>query len=116
MKKELLINTYENNILLFKENLIGNYLNNTLEYSNEVDSFLIDLNKKIFIKENLESILKITSNKSYITIKEINKTFDLEVINYKLTNTKNSITFEYLLESKENPLKIEIEMSDINEP
>lgn len=115
MKKELIINTYEDNTLLFKENLLGTLENNILKYENETDSFLIDLNNSIFYKENLESILKITINKAYITLKELDKSFEIDLITQNIFKENNIIIIEYLLESQNKPLKIEIEMSDIYE-
>lgn len=115
MKKELIINTYEDNTLLFKENLLGTLENNILKYENETDSFLIDLNNSIFYKENLESILKITINKAYITLKELDKSFEINLITQNIFKENNIIIIEYLLESQNKPLKIEIEMSDIYE-
>lgn len=115
MKKELIINTYEDNTLLFKENLLGTLENNILKYENEIDSFLIDLNNSIFYKENLESILKITINKAYITLKELDKSFEINLITQNIFKENNIIIIEYLLESQNKPLKIEIEMSDIYE-
>ena len=114
MNKDLTINTYEDNILLFKENLIGKFENNILKYENETDSFMIDLNKCLFTKENLESILKITKDNAYITLKEIEHTFEIILNKHIFLNENNKIIIEYLLESQEKPIKIEIEMSDIN--
>ena len=97
MNKELIINTYELDTLLFKENLLGTFKNNILKYENENDSFIIDLANKTFYKENLESILILTATHATLTLKELNK------------------SFQYCLESLDNPLKITIEMSDTNE-
>ena len=114
MTKELIINTYLEDTLLFKENLLGNLENNILKYENESDSFLIDINKKRFSKENLESILEITESNSFITLKEIDKTFEIDLKKCNFLKVKDKIVIEYLLESQEKPIKIEIEMSDSN--
>lgn len=47
MNKELIINTYEENTLLFKENLLGIFKNNILQYENETDAFKINLQTKL---------------------------------------------------------------------
>lgn len=114
MKKELIINTYEDNVLLFKENLLGEFTNNILKYENETDNFIINTYDKTFYKENLESILKINPNKAEIIIKEIDKTFDISLYTLEINKENNKITIKYFLESQEKPIKIEIEMSDIN--
>lgn len=114
MNKDLTINTYENNILLFKENLIGTFENNILKYENDTDSFLIDLNNLLFTKENLDSILEINKEKALITLKELEKTFEIVLKKLAFLNENNKIIIEYLLESQEKPIKIEIEMSDLN--
>ena len=85
-----------------------------LKYENESDSFLIDINKKRFSKENLESILEITESNSFITLKEIDKTFEIDLKKCNFLKVKDKIVIEYLLESQEKPIKIEIEMSDSN--
>ena len=114
MSKELLMSTYERDTLLYKETLLGILKNNYLSYADEQNTFLIDLKSQNFRKENLESILEITSQKALITLKEINKTFELNLKKYIFQIKNNKIIIEYLLESNENPIKIEIEMSDIN--
>lgn len=114
MNKELIINTYENNDLLFKENLLGVLENNILKYENDTDSFKIDLTNLIFYKENLESILEITKENALLTLKEIEKTFEILLNKYIFSVKNNKIVIEYQLESQEMPLKIEIEMSDNN--
>ena len=114
MNKDLTINTYEDNILIFKENLLGTFANNILTYENETDSFLIDLDNLLFSKENLESILEINKEKALLTLKELKKTFEIVLKKLAFLNENNKIIIEYLLESQEKPIKIEIEMSDIN--
>ena len=112
---ELFINTYEGNTLLFKENLLGTLENNILRYENDTDYFLIDLEEAIFQKENLESILKIGEKQALLIMKEFDKSLEIPLINYLFRKDLNKITIEYLLESNENPIKIEIEMRDKNE-
>lgn len=114
MNKELIINTYEENTLLFKENLLGIFKNNILQYKNETDAFKINVANQTLEKENLESLLKISPHEALITLKEINQSFELKIKKYNFSCEKNKITLEYLLESHEQPLKIEIEMSDIS--
>ena len=114
MNKELIINTYEEETLLFKENLLGRLDNNVLKYENDTDSFLIDLNKSILEKENIDSILKITPTKATLLLKEIDKYFEIELKKQMFSRNENKIIIEYLLESQERPIKIEIEMSDID--
>lgn len=114
MNKELIVNTYEENTLLFKENLLGIFENNILQYENDTDTFKINLLSQTLEKENLESILKISPNKALITLKEINQSFEIKIKKHNFSNEKNKISIEYLLESNEHPIKIEIEMSDIN--
>ena len=114
MNKELIINTSEDDILLFKANLLGQLENNILRYENETDSFQINLTNQTFTKENLESILEINPKKALLTLKELEKSFDIELSEHTFSNEKNKIMIRYLLESQEKPLKIEIEMSDIN--
>lgn len=112
MKKELLISIYEENLLLSKETLLGILNNHTLIYTNKTDSFLIDLHNYTFSKENLESILKIQKEKATLTLKELNKTFEIILHKFIIKNNNNKISIEYFLESQEKPLRIEIEMSD----
>ena len=114
MNKELIISTYEEDTLLFKENLLGRLENNILKYENDTDSFLINLNESIMQKENLDSILKITPNQATLSLKEIEKSFEIELKKQIFLKNKNRIIIEYLLESQEKPIKIEIEMSDID--
>lgn len=114
MNKELIISTYEEDTLLFKENLLGRLENDILKYENDTDSFLIDLNKSTMQKENLDSILKITPNQATLSLKEIEKSFEIELKKQIFLKNKNRIIIEYLLESQEKPIKIEIEMSDID--
>ena len=48
-------------------------------------------------------------------MKEFDKSLEIPLINYLFRKDLNKITIEYLLESNENPIKIEIEMRDKNE-
>lgn len=114
MNKELIISTYEEDTLLFKENLLGRLENDILKYENDTDSFLINLNESTMQKENLDSILKITPNQATLSLKEIEKSFEIELKKQIFLKNKNRIIIEYLLESQEKPIKIEIEMSDID--
>ena len=111
---ELFINTYEGSTLLFKENLLGTLENNILRYENDTDSFLINLEEAIFQKENLESILKIWKKQAILMMKEFNKSLEIPLNTYLFKKDLNKITIEYLLETNENPIKIEIEMRNKN--
>ena len=44
----------------------------------------------------------------------MNQSFNIKINKHNFSNEKNKISIEYLLESNEHPIKIEIEMSDIN--
>ena len=114
MNKELIINTYIDNTLLFKEHLLGILKENILTYENERDLFLIDLENNIFQKENKDSILKVSSACATITLKELEKSFDIAIFKHSFITQENKIVIEYLLESQENTIRIEIEMSDLN--
>ncbi len=114
MEKELWISTYEENTLLFKETLIGKIQENNLYFNNDIDTFKLDLKKEIFTKENLESVLKIKKDKALLTLKELDKTFAINVKYHNFLIEKNKIYISYLLESQEKPIRIEIEMSDEN--
>lgn len=114
MNKELIINTYEEEILLFKENLLGTFKDNILTYENETDSFKIDINDHSLEKENLESILNIKKEKAILTLKELNHRLEIPIQKHNFQNKDNKITIEYRLESQEKALKIEIEMSDLS--
>ena len=111
MKKNLILNTYLNDQLLFKENLIGILENDILKYTSENNTFEINLKEETFLKENLESIFEIKKEMALITLKEVNKTFEINLHKYIFTNKENKIIIEYHLESNE-PIKIEIEMSE----
>ncbi len=113
MNKDLYISTYQGDTLLIKENLLGNLSNNILKYSNENDEFLIDLQNKEFIKENLESILKINKRRCELTLKELNKSMEIPLKKYDFQVLDNNITIIYELESQEEELKIEISIGDI---
>ncbi len=114
MKKQLTIKLYENNALIKKHTLTGTFNQSILSYELTGASFLIDLNQKSFKKENKESILNLTENKALLTLKELNQDFLIPLKKYNLILTNNIILLEYHLESQDNPLKIKIEMSDLN--
>ena len=67
-----------------------------------------------YLKKIFQEYLKISPHEALITLKEINQSFELKIKKYNFSCEKNKITLEYLLESHEQPLKIEIEMSDIS--
>jgi len=114
MNKDLYISTYQGNTLLIKENLLGEFNNNILKYSNENDEFIIDLQKNEFIKENLESILRINKRRCELTLKELNKSMEIPLKKYDFQAFDNKIIIIYELESQEEELKIEINIGEIN--
>lgn len=114
MDYEASITTYEENTLLFNERTICHIEDDVLEYSNDVDTIKIHLDKFKFIKENFESILKISENKCTLKLKELQKEFDIPInyIEYNWENYKR-FTLKYKLESQEKPLKLIIEIEEI---
>lgn len=113
MDYEASITTYQENTLLFNESTICHIEDNVLEYSTDADTIRINLDKFKFIKENLESILKISENKCTLKLKELNKVFEIPIdfVNYEWNENKKFI-LEYKLESQEKPLKIVIEIEE----
>ncbi len=114
MNRNLIISTYEEETLLFKEHTTGLFEDNYLTYSTDNDTIRINLSHFSFTKENIETILKITSSDCTLILKELKKSLNitLEYLDYKYDN--NHITIEYKLESQEKSQKIEIEIGEIN--
>lgn len=115
MDYEVSITTYEEDTLLFNERTICHIEDDVLEYSNDADTIKIHLDKFKFIKENFESILKISDHKCTLKLKELQKEFDitLDFIEHAWEENKR-FTLKYKLESQEKPLKIIIEIEATN--
>ncbi len=115
MNRNVTISTYEDNTLLFKNTTTCLLEDNYLTFNTDNDTIKINLDTKTFIKDNVESTLKITMNKCQLTIKELKNSIDIPIdyINFNNDNNKN-ITFEYKLASQEYTLKIIIEIGEIN--
>lgn len=110
--KRLLVSTYEDDLLLKKESLLGSLEQNILRYVQDDNSFSFDLTKQILTKENPETILTVKQNQATITLKSLNIDFDITVKRFHLNYSHSQIVITYLLESQEKPLKIEIEMRE----
>lgn len=112
MKKSIVIKTYENEELLIIENLTGILKNSYLQFSNDNNTFKIDLKDEMFLKENTDSILKINKERCELTLKELNSSVEIPLILYSFQKNNNLITITYRLESQEKNLKIEISLGD----
>ena len=114
MQINLTISTYEGNTLLFTENTIGTIEDDYLIYNTDTDSIKINLIKFKLIKENIDTIFKLTKETCTLTLKEINKSININIdyINYENENNKN-VKIEYKLESQEEKFKIYIEIGEI---
>lgn len=115
MEYNIYINSYEENTLLFKETTIGLLEDNFLTYNTDNDTIRINLNNFSFIKENVESILKITLQKCTLTLKEINQSLEIPIDYINYLNNNNKILLEYKLASQEKPIKIKIEIGEKHE-
>ncbi|MBE6154706.1 MAG: hypothetical protein E7163_03960 [Firmicutes bacterium] len=111
MNRNIVVSTYENNILLFKNHTTCIYEDDYIEFNTDNDNIRINLKTFSFTKENVESILKITKDKCLLTLKELKQSLEipLEYVNFE--NSKE-IILEYKLISQENPLKIILEIGD----
>lgn len=115
MNRNISIKTYENNNLLFSEQTTCTIDEDILFYHTESDTVYINLHHFSFKKENNETIFKLNHETCTLTLKELNNSVNipLDYINYKYDNNKN-ILIEYKLISQESPLKITIEIGEIN--
>ncbi len=104
--------TYEENRLLFKTTTTGKLEDNILTYHTENDTIKFNLNNYSFTKENNESILKITENKCFLTLKELNQTLEIPYDYINFNYEHNNITFIYKLISNEYPIKIYLNIGD----
>ncbi len=115
MNRNLIISTYENNVLLFKNSTTGFLDADLLTYHTE-DAF-VKINFQIFsfTKENNESIFKLTKNTCYLKLKELNQVLNIPLEFIEFTYQNNEINLEYKLASNEHNIKVKIEIgSDIN--
>ena len=113
MKYNIKVLTYELEELLFQTNNEALLENNILTFNTDTDTIKINLEDFHFLKENYESVLKITPTTCTLTLKELNKSLNipLDYINYNYDHNKN-INIEYKLISQEKPLKILITIGD----
>lgn len=114
MNRNLNVKTYEENKLLFSIDTPCLLEDGFLSYNTDNDNIRISLENFSFTKENVESILKITSDKCILTLKDMKQSLDipLDYINYTNDNNKN-ITIEYKLISQELPLKIVLTIGSV---
>lgn len=117
MIRNITVNTYENGVLLFKEQTTCILEDDLLIYNTDNDKIKINLNNFSFTKENVESILKLTNDRCSLTLKEEGQSLDipLEYVNYMIEKDK-AVIIEYKLISQDLPLKIMINIGEeINE-
>lgn len=116
MKRNLTINTYQNNIKLYQENVVGTLEDGILTYSTDNDNIKINLNSFSFKKENAETILKITQDKCILRLKDLGQEMVLPhlYVNYMICYDKE-LQLEYKLISQEDPIKIVVEIGDFND-
>lgn len=115
MKRNLTIKTYQNNIKLYQENVVGTLEEGILTYSTENDKIMINFNDFVFRKENAETILKIKKDTCILTLKDLGQEMVLphEYINYMICYDKE-LQLEYKLISQDEPIKIVLEIGDGN--
>lgn len=113
MNRTVNISTYEGTNLLFKENTTCNINDNILIYHNDTDTIKINTTYPSFTKENSESILKITPENCYLTLKSLNQELEIPLEYLNFTNKTDYIIIEYKLESQDLPLKIIIKIGEI---
>lgn len=114
MNRNIYISTYEDNKLLFKEQTTCLLEDNFLSYNTDNDNIRINLKDFNFIKENNESIFRLSKSRCMLTVKEMKDSLEipLDYINYN--NDNNNIEIEYKLISQEKPIKIKIEIGCVN--
>ncbi len=116
MNRYINISTYEGDNLILKNTTSALLEDNILIFHTDNDTIKINLKPFSFTKENNESILKISQNKCYLYLKDLNNTLELplEELNYLIQD--DLITITYKLASTANNIKIEITLgSEINE-
>lgn len=114
MNRNIKIETYENDTLLFKNVTTCILEDDYLEYDTDNDHIRMNLNNFSFTKENVESIMRLNKVRCILKLKELNQELEipLEYVNYKFENNTN-ITIEYKLISNEFPIKINLEIGEI---
>lgn len=115
MSGKLNLKLYGNNTIIFNaENVNYIFDNSELNFSINKEKYNIktSLNNNIFIKENDESIftLDISNKECNYLLKEINKSFDINVLDSLFIEENNLIKITYELESNEQKNIIEIEL------
>lgn len=113
MNRAINISTYEGTNLLFQENTTCNIEDNILVYYTDTDTIKINITNHSFTKENSESILKITPNDCYLTLKSLNQKLEIPLEYLNFTTNNENIMIEYKLESQDSPLKINIKIGEI---
>lgn len=114
MNRNIKIETYENDTLLFKNVTTCIREDDYLEYDTDNDHISMNLNNFSFTKENVESIMQLNKARCILKLKKLNQELEipLEYVNYKFENNTN-ITIEYKLISNEFPIKINLEIGEI---
>ncbi len=108
------VRTFEEDNLLFNENTTGVLEEDVLTFSNDVDTIRIHLNNFLLVKENNESIFRLTKERCELKLKEINQSMDIPLLYVDYQNLDNKkIKVEYRLVSQDKPFKIEIEIGDV---
>ena len=77
MNRNIIISTYEKDMLLFKEHTLCILEDDFLSYNTDNDNIRINLNNFSFTKENVETILKITKNDCTLTLKELKQSISI---------------------------------------
>ncbi len=117
MYYNITVSTFEENNLLFKTTTRALIEDDFLTYHTDNDTIRFNLNNFSFTKENNESILKITTDKCLLTLKDLKQSLEIphNYINFEYDHNKN-IIFTYKLTSNEYQIKIIIDIGDeINE-
>lgn len=115
MNYNITISTYEEDNLLFKENTTCLLEDDYLTYHTDNDTVRINLEKFKFIKENNDTILKITKNNCTLTLKELNNSLEIPLEYINFTHNDNHIEIIYKLVSQEQKLKIVIDIGEIKD-
>ena len=113
MKHNISVNTYQDNNLLFNIPTVGLIDDNILIYYTDTDLIRINLETGSFTKENNDTILKINKDTCLLTLKSLNKSYDVIVNYYDFIYDNNSLTLTYKLETQENILKIIINIGSV---
>lgn len=81
---------------------IGEYNNNLIKYINKDSSIILDLKKNILIKENDESIVKLSfinekNTKGIYLLKSINQEFILDIYTKTISSINNEFNVIYTI-------------------